>query len=229
MIYNSSNEIIYLRDPKEFKINRYTTKSGSNWPKLVTDTYNCFFPTFNSYKSWSCFDNKGKQYDGYNGIHHQIIMFAGKIYPMVCIHMEKNEDRNTRDNWFYSMEEIEEFFEKYTMSFRHNRGRHFFGENSEKNLRNFFSTNYSVDSYTFLVENKISICVVSRDNIKFNVKLSDYDFYKKFDTYTAYQELDMWISGILSYPQNIMLEVDDKIKVTKHGFDNKYSFRTRPN
>ena len=115
------------------------------------------------------------------------------------------------------------------MSFRHNRGRHFFGENSEKNLRNFFSTNYSVDSYTFLVENKISICIMSRDNIKFNVKLSDYDFYKKFDTYTAYQELDMWISGILAYPQNIMLEVEDKIKLTKHGFDNKYSFRTRPN
>ena len=48
------------------------------------------------------------------------------------------------------------------------------------------------------------------------------------DPFTAYQEIDMWISGTLSYPQNFMVDIEDKYKVLEHGFDPKYGFRTRP-
>jgi len=42
------------------------------------------------------------------------------------------------------------------------------------------------------------------------------------------QELDMWISGTLAWPQNMMIEIDDKYRIIAHGFDEKYGFRKRP-
>ncbi len=48
------------------------------------------------------------------------------------------------------------------------------------------------------------------------------------DAYSAFQTLNQWISGTLTYPPNIMLEIEDKYKVESHGFDSKYGFRTRP-
>mgnify|MGYP003604579553 CR=1 FL=1 len=229
MEFNTSDEIIFFRDPKEYKINRYSTKADTTWPKLVIDTYNMFYPLLDSYSSWSCYDEKGKVYDGYNGIQRRIIMFAGKIYPVVLISLVNKSGEGTQDYWLYSFDDVIKFMDTNNLSFTRPTNRHIFvSKNSEKNLRSFFTADYPKECYTFLLENKISICVLGNNSIRFNVNLSTYDFYKKLGTYTAYQELDMWISGTLSYPQNIMIEVEDKSKITKHGFCNKYSFRKRP-
>jgi hypothetical protein len=61
-----------------------------------------------------------------------------------------------------------------------------------------------------------------------NSRLATFEFFKVFDVYSCYQELEMWMSGTLSYPQNMMIEVQNESKIEKHGFDKKYGFRTRP-
>jgi hypothetical protein len=49
------------------------------------------------------------------------------------------------------------------------------------------------------------------------------EFQKVLDPFTAYQELEMWISGVLGQnPQP--LEVSDEVKIQQHGF-NEWSFR----
>jgi len=58
--------------------------------------------------------------------------------------------------------------------------------------------------------------------------LANYEFFQVFEPFTAFQELDMFICGTLAYPHNFMVEVSDKSKVLKHGFDPEYGFRTRP-
>ncbi len=228
MEFNTSDEIIFFRDPKEYKINRYSNKADTAWPKLVTDTYNMFYPLLDIY-TWSFYNEKGKVYDSYNGIQRRIIMFAGKIYPVISIDLHDRGSGGKGYYWIYSFDDIIKFMENKNLSFSRTKNRHIFvSKNSEKNLRSFFTTNYSKEYYTFLLENKISICVLSNNSIRFNVNLSTYDFYKKLSTYNAYQELDMWISGTLAWPPNIMIEVEDKSKIQKHGFDFKYGFRTRP-
>ena len=81
----------------------------------------------------------------------------------------------------------------------------------------------------WLIEHKVT-CVVMDPNgdIQINPPMRDYQFYRKMDPYTTYQELDMWISGTLAYPQNMMIEVEDKYRIMAHGFDVKYGFRKRP-
>lgn len=59
-----------------------------------------------------------------------------------------------------------------------------------------------------------------------NPCLKDLHFYSIKDSYTAYQDIFQYISGVLNGPENKMVEISDKDKVSKHGFD-KWSFRQK--
>ena len=49
------------------------------------------------------------------------------------------------------------------------------------------------------------------------------------DTYTAFQEIQMYISGVLGTNEDGHdTNQTEKEKVRQHGFDPKYGFRTRP-
>ncbi|MFW6219952.1 MAG: hypothetical protein ACOC33_03855 [bacterium] len=60
-----------------------------------------------------------------------------------------------------------------------------------------------------------------------NPTLKDYEFYKIFDSFLAFQEIQMYISGVLGNNEKDIIEVDDKHKIDQHGFDN-WSFRKEP-
>jgi hypothetical protein len=60
-----------------------------------------------------------------------------------------------------------------------------------------------------------------------NPVLKEYKFYKVFDTFSAFQEIQMFISGVLGADKKEIIEVEDKYKITQHGFD-KWSFRREP-
>lgn len=62
-----------------------------------------------------------------------------------------------------------------------------------------------------------------------NPVLKDYKFVRVFDPYTAFQEIQMFISGVLSTGDDVdQIKMNEKDKVNQHGFDEKYGFRTRP-
>ena len=48
------------------------------------------------------------------------------------------------------------------------------------------------------------------------------------DSYSAYQELQQYVDGSLSYPGNIPQDIPDEYKIESKGFDPEYGFRTRP-
>jgi hypothetical protein len=59
-----------------------------------------------------------------------------------------------------------------------------------------------------------------------NPCLKDFNFAKAVDPFRAYQEIDMFISGILTPESKPMPKIPDELKVQSKGFD-KYSFRKR--
>lgn len=61
-----------------------------------------------------------------------------------------------------------------------------------------------------------------------NPLLNDYKFYKLFDSYQAFQEISMFISGVLGNKEKKVIQVSDKNKIEQHGFDYKWSFRKKP-
>ena len=60
-----------------------------------------------------------------------------------------------------------------------------------------------------------------------NPLLKDYEFYKVFDSFQAFQEIMMFMGGVLGRGEKEIVEVADKYKIAQHGFD-KWSFRKEP-
>lgn len=57
-----------------------------------------------------------------------------------------------------------------------------------------------------------------------NPNLDRYEFYKKFNSFDAFQEIQMFLSGVLGNSEKEIIKVADKYKIEQHGFD-KWSFR----
>ena len=57
-----------------------------------------------------------------------------------------------------------------------------------------------------------------------NTNLKEMQFYKVMDPFTTFQEIDMFISGIMAPENRPMVQIADKYKIQEHGFD-KFSFR----
>ena len=103
------------------------------------------------------------------------------------------------------------------------------------NLEDWFFPRVATDKQReWLIANNIAIAVW-HDKYSWNGKLGQWHcnaanlkeigFAKAVDPYTLFQELSMWIGGVLPRPGADMVEItDQKIKAHKAGFD-KWSFR----
>jgi hypothetical protein len=58
-----------------------------------------------------------------------------------------------------------------------------------------------------------------------NPKLSDLKFYQYKDAYSTFQDIQSYISGVLGIDTMPTIELSDKSKIIKAGFDPKTSFR----
>jgi hypothetical protein len=63
--------------------------------------------------------------------------------------------------------------------------------------------------------------------IETNVNLKDLQFQRMVDPYTAFQEISMFIGGVLGSPEKEVTELTEKDRIQQHGF-NKWSFRKLP-
>lgn len=60
-----------------------------------------------------------------------------------------------------------------------------------------------------------------------NPPLRAFQFFKQMDQYTCWQEISMWIGGVMPGRQSPMVEIGDDSKIKKHGFDPVMGFRKR--
>jgi len=106
------------------------------------------------------------------------------------------------------------------------------------NLQSWFSSVPATNAQRdWLITNGIAVAVCSEQYSWGNEKgywhcngsnLKDIGFAKAVDPYTLFQELSMWVGGVLPRPSAEIVETTDpKIKAHKHGFD-KWSFRKPP-
>lgn len=82
-------------------------------------------------------------------------------------------------------------------------------------------------------EYKSPIFVFDTDTMKDNILiinaiLKEYEFYKVIDSFSAFQEIQMFIGGVLGTGEKEIIEIENKYKIGQHGF-NKWSFRRESN
>jgi hypothetical protein len=132
---------------------------------------------------------------------------------------------------FWKKDEIAEFFKVEHKK----RWRRKSNESRHDNMSKFFSINQSLLTREYIVDmhhqagSPCFVVVGNRHNANkkliINPRLSDFQFYRtRFDPFRAFQEIFMFISGVMGGKAPPMLAVSDKIRKEKHGFDER-SFR----
>jgi hypothetical protein len=154
--------------------------------------------------------------DRKNYMYQSIIGFCGKWYLVV----------ETEEHSFYSYEDLKDIKLENKIYVPWNSESKF----NKKNLFNEISKINDVES--FIINKTPIITIVENfDRGKFhkvvykNSCLKDFNFQKIKDPYTAFQEISMFISGVLGQEDKETIQISDEDMRDKKGFDSK-SFKT---
>ena len=83
---------------------------------------------------------------------------------------------------------------------------------------------FELDSPVMVINYDLIYTYSKRISVFKNKCLKDIEFFKIVNPFEAFQELSMFIGGVMGGKSPIMIEVSDKDRIAKHGFD-KFSFR----
>lgn len=175
--------------------------------------------------------------------HHSyfLIGFCGKLYPgfKLCSVKNTSDYDNVNITITFDKDYIIELFGKET--YRGYFGRRYHNQHFEDNLNHVLQ----FDAMDWFREMKAPVFVYDEDygrthvdvgrncwlhnHQKFTINplLKEYEFYKIFDAFQAFQEISMFMGGVLGRGEKEIAVVADKYKIAQHGFD-KWSFRKMP-
>ena len=169
------------------------------------------------------------------GVNGGLLGFCGTIFPFVLFARYENSEIVER-YCAYNVEEYEKktdewgndgfaFSRRFAEQYRKIQSKR--RENQKSKARQFFVDWYSQSNDVFL-EFKVPVWTVmlGRNSSAglINPCLKDYGFERIKDSFTAFQEISMYLSNIL-VEQKETAVVEDKFRIEKHGFDLKTSFR----
>lgn len=230
--YGQDQSFIYLRNPETFEYDRkgnldYRSKNltGNFWPFLRIL-------------------NHGLSNEFY--LRQIVIGFCGKIYPV----LEIKKGKEGKLTICYNTNDIDDFIEKnyaekYVKEYykeKKNCWSRFWYSPSQRHFNIFF------DKYAEKQDNYKQIFIESRhpifvayyrdtwyhsnntstyvpSTITFNVELKKLEFYRIFPTSLAYQEISMYLGGVLGQGNPVIPEISNNDMIEAKGFDLKSSFR----
>lgn len=179
------------------------------------------------------------------------VLLAGKLYGGIRIEDKSNLILDKKSiaekllvhgklSFIWTKEELETSNYRSLWNIQNNRYKKYEVKTNEKNFKTACKVlEVKGDSILekWAIENKITIAVFgshtrernkNRDGwteySEINPLLNEYEFQRVLDPFTVYQEIDMFISGILGNTE-VIPEMRDKDKIVSHGFDLKTSFR----
>ncbi len=183
------------------------------------------------------FRTKAREYQCF----YNIVGFCGKLYPVIKV---ERKDYNTKDAipeifYLYTIEQVEAFLKSFgiketkkvtrwrgfnTDLRRPNSLQDFFDAKDYKCLTKVFS-DYRIPCFVWYdTKGYINLTL----EIKTNPRLKDYGFVKIKHPVDAFQELMLYVSGVIGSESKEVIEISDKDKAKAHAHDGKYSFRTPP-
>lgn len=164
-----------------------------------------------------------------------IIGFSGRLYPCFKLMYEDLSKFQPEKyiSYMYNISDIMYFLTKHklkrTIEIFKGKGRwNSFTEDNINNIFNFLKEKEKECEELFHLE-RIPTFVLDVNNKKlvWNEILADYQFYKVVDTFTAFQELAGYISGVLGGQSPKMVDISNDDMIHKKGFDNM-SFKKAP-
>lgn len=147
--------------------------------------------------------------------HYHLLGYCGQIIRIAEItdngkwtkEYQFNPPKPTREKkqWWWGKDKIDEFY--------------------EQDLSSALELFHTYQVPLFLISTIPNTYKTQR--LTLNPNLSGLSFFKYKNAYKTYQDIYQYIAGVLNSPEKKMVEISDKDKVHKHGFD-KWSFRKMP-
>lgn len=216
--------LVYLRSRKEASLNRNT------FP----------FPVFSGTPTHYYYRDQGMP------VLQSVVGFCGKVYPVLRLSYQRRSERSPETALCYSLAEVDAFIES------HFRRREVEAYRSKPRGWKFMSNLWPADQRREKFEEFFTACAPKQSafgqlfldsgcpifvaswwwerrpvyRIVYNECLKDLEFFRVIDTFTAYQELQMYL-GAMAQPNRPIPAISDKDMVAIKGFD-KWSFRKPP-
>lgn len=155
-----------------------------------------------------------------------VIGFAGVLYPLVVFgnriayKMDEYTALRPREDLrrgYYPWRDI-----RYGRS---SRTQQFFAKEGFERLNGVFAE-YNVP--IFVIEALGMRELQGSWGLSINRILNPFEFYRQVDPYTAFQNLQMYITGVLRQPVGPVGNIPDEYQILKKGFDPVTSFRKAP-
>ena len=158
-----------------------------------------------------------------------LILLAGKLYPGVEVRTSYLDTPQK----FYTVEPFIRFLVKNDLKGLLVGYKRRVEKDTIQDINDFFALHGSEMLRDFAINHRISIATdysnlldhgTQSRILTVNPQLSRLQFQKCLDPTTVYQELEMWVGGVLTEPET-PTPVPDIQKVVNQGFDPKTSFR----
>lgn len=141
----------------------------------------------------------------------------------------------TEKRFHYSMESLDSYIDELNLK---DEKEPYYRKISKNLIVDFFNNLKTEPNLHFEINAPIFIISAFRDDevrymswktrVQKNPILSDYNFAAVKDPYSAYQELDMFISGVMGGKSPVVVNISDDDMKQQKGFGHKYAFKTEP-
>lgn len=183
-------------------------------------------------------------YVGENYIHEKgLIGFCGRVYPYLVFQVYKIEGVGewitqvcfSEQDWSNNMHKIasKDYIDGYD-KFRIGRKKFIFKktETTKATIEEYFARHKDKFTNVFM-DKKAAIWIHykkcqnrnSGDNFQINCELTPYDFARIVNPFEAYQEISMYLGGVLGTGNPSVPEVSNNDLIEAKGFNLKTSFR----
>lgn len=174
-----------------------------------------------------------------------VLVFCGQIYRGVSLQL--SDRYRTEDSYkgpqiiCWNIEQLDATLAKYKIPWDkpNNRGRYsyftrsqlckcdyeLFFQQTPTNQQSIIDLHFNVDCPVIMIT--IGNMYLGEQKMYLNPSLKKIQFMKCLDAYSTFQQLSMFIGGVMGGVTPKMITIDDNIRLEMHGFDRKESFRKR--
>ena len=217
---------------------------------------NNFETTINDIRFYSygsiVFNHKGPTWNVKSKYSNEIYLigFCGKLI-LAYNFLQIEDDEVIDSKTFYNPKDVLKFYQELTVKYKDENPLCFrgwghispptLGELEKSFEQNIYNQNFDNWFHHFKVPIFATLLDANRRHECLSIKLrneecyiiqnpclKDLEFYRFKDTFSCFQEIQQYISGVLTNTEIDQSKMTDKEKINSHGFDMKYGFRTRP-
>ena len=177
-------------------------------------------------------DTKTNKENTHFSFYFEYIGFCGEVYPVIQVKYFNKDQQKEIHVGLYNSEEVYGFFQQHGLKIEINKYYYRYLNSISLNTRaieEFFKDRESAERLMqFFSKYNTPVFILRRQDgnqvVEVNPQLKPYYFSRVKDPFTAHQDLYRYITSVMIKPDRPMVQLTDKDRIAKHGFD-KFSFR----